>query len=64
MAPKFLKFLRRRKHAADSRAEEETLLDTIASDLVEKRQANEAQQERVEDAIRRGTRITKRRIPL
>jgi hypothetical protein len=63
MAHKFLNFLRRSNKSSTPSAKD-SLLNAIESDLVEKQKENKAQQERVEDAIRRGTRVAKRRIPL
>lgn len=64
MTLKFFQTLKRRKESADQKAEGKVSLDDIAIDFAEKQKENRAQHERVDDAIRRGTRITKRRIPL
>ena len=63
MTFKFLQSLLHTRKATQSVAGKSTLKE-IASDLAEKRTENNIRQERVEDAIKRGTRITKRRIPL
>lgn len=64
MATKFLKFLLKKLPSVKKNAEGGEILTAIASDLAEKRDINEAQQKRVKDAIRRGSKITKHRIPL
>lgn len=63
MAFKFLNFARIKKDAAHS-ARSLPSLDEIATDVAEKKKEIIKQRERVEDAIQRGTKITKRRIPL